>query len=438
MKINETVLVAEQAIIGATLLVFDRVTADAGDLRPDHFELPWHGKVWEWANQVRESGRDVNPISVAEHAERLGFAADEFDFGQMATLGNNCPGSVGVKAYAGIIIQAWRDRQARKIAAELIATVGSEGDAVGTAITALMNLDREEEASELSGLEAMGQAYAQIERAFAADGQLQGVTTGFSKLDSTLGGWQPGDLVIVQARPSMGKTAWMLASARAASRSGSPVGIISAEQPASQIAMRQLAMQSGVKLQNLRSAKMETFEWDSVTDAMRKLRTDPVRIFDRSAPSLGVVASQTRKWVKRDGVQVVFVDYLQRLTSDAPNRREEVSKIARGLKTLARDSGVCVVALAQSVRDCDNRNNKRPGLADIAESSDCEREADTILSIYRDEVYDPNSNDVGTAELIVCKNRHGPTGLIKLAFNGATVRFSDLAAGSVTAFRGAA
>ena len=169
-----------------------------------------------------------------------------------------------------------------------------------------------------------------------------------------------------------------------------------------------------------------------ITQAAESLRT--IEQNDRMWAMLGDVSKQVkwdvdgvRRYMKPREWKHVFTAALEKHQS-----------VARGLKTLARDSGVCVVALAQSVRDCDNRNNKRPGLADIAESSDCEREADTILSIYRDEVYDPNSNDVGTAELIVCKNRHGPTGLIKLAFNGATVRFSDLAAGSVTAFRGAA
>ena len=431
---NKSVIIAEQALIGSAMLVYDRMTEAVDGIRAEHFADPYHGKVWTWAQDVRESGRDVNPITVCEHAERQGIPASEYDFALLVELCNSTPGTAGVKAYAQIIKQGWRDRMARGIGAELMDDVGTEGDAVGKAITALMNLDREDEASEVTGRQAIAAAYRDIEAAFEADGDLVGVPTGLKKLDEAIGGWHPGDLTIVQARPSMGKTALMLFFAKAAANAGRPCGIISAEQPANQIAMRQLAMDSGVKVQSMRSAKMEDFEWSSVTNSVAKLSRDPIRIFDRSAPSLATVASQARKWVRRDGMQVMFVDYLQRVTADAERRSEEVSKVARGLKTLARDLNIPIIALAQSKRDCDDRGNKRPGMADISDSSECEKEADGIISLFRDEVYDPKSDDAGTAELILCKNRHGPVGMIRCAFNGGLVRFGELA--NVDRFRG--
>lgn len=407
--------VAEQAVIAAALLVPDRVL-HVVDIEPQYFEDAWLGGVWGRILTLNRAGKDINPLTVAELAQREGERDIGLDF--LVRLADDCPGAAGVKSYGESIRRAWRDREARKIAATMVADLGSEADAVGTAISALMGLDRDEGVFEMDSKAALRAAYAEIETAFAADGALIGIPTGFKKLDETLGGFHRGDLIIVQARPAMGKTALMLAMDRAAGNAGHATGIFSAEQPASQLAMRQLAIETGVPLQSMRAAKMDDDEWGRVTDGMGRVSRRSGRIYDRSAPSIHAVAAQARKWVHRDNVKVIFVDYLQRLTSEAENRRTEVAQVARGLKTISRELNVPVVALAQSARDVDNRQCKMPQMADIAESADCEREADVIIGLHK--------NDDGTADLGITKNRHGPTGLIKIAFLARAVRFADL------------
>lgn len=412
-----TIEIAEQAVIAAAMLVPDRVL-HVVDIEPQHFADEWLGRVWGRIQTLSRGGKEINPISVAEQAQREGAKESEIGLDFMVRLVDDCPGAAGVKSYADAIRSAWRDREARKIAATMVADLGGEGDAVGTAITALMGLDRDEGAFELDSKAALQAAYREIETAFAANGALIGVPTGFKKLDETLGGFHRGDLIFVQARPAMGKTALMLAFDRAAGKAGFCTGVVSAEQPASQLAMRQIAIESGVPLQAMRAATMDDDEWGRVTTAMQRASQRSGRIYDRSAPSLNAIAAQARKWVHRDGVRILFVDYLQRLTCQAQSRREEVSQLARGLKTLARDLNVPVVALAQSVRDVDNRQNKMPQLADIAESADCEREADVVIGLHK--------NDDGTADLGITKNRHGPCGQMKIAFLARSLRFGDL------------
>lgn len=414
---------AEQAVLGAILLTSDAI--DSCDLRPEHFCREDHRCIYRWALDTRQAGVAVDVITVAERGEAVGELAKAGGMPYLVDLASNAPGTKGIPGWAQIIREAAKRRQAVDIARNLQAGIRESG-AIGDAITALMGLDRDQEAWELSLRQGMTAAYRDLEDAFQRQGELPGVTTGLSKLDKYLGGWIGGDLTIIQARPAMGKTALMLCMAKSAASAGHQVGIVSGEQPAAQISARLLSIGSGVALQAIRNGKMDGDEWDRITGAMRRTVDLPVRIYDRSAPTLDTVASQCRKWA-RAGAKVIFVDYLQRLTCPgAPNRREEVSVIARGLKTIARDTNTAIVALAQSRRDCDDRGNKRPGLSDIAESADCEREADAVISIYRDEVADPNTKDAGIAELILCKNRHGETGTVRVAFLGKCVRFADL------------
>lgn len=417
---------AEQALLGAILL--DQEGIDRCELRPEHFCRDDHRLIYRWALEARQDGIAVDAITVAEHGERTGELHRAGGLPYMVELANNAPGSRGLPGWAQIIKDAAKRRQAVQIARQLQADIRESG-AVGDAITALMGLDREDEAWELSLRQGMTAAYRDLEAAFQRKGELPGVTTGLSKLDKHLGGWIAGDLTIIQARPAMGKTALMLCMAKAGASTGHQIGIISGEQPAAQISARLLSIGSGVALSSIRNGRMDNDEWDRITGAMRRSVDLPVRIYDRSAPTLDTVASQCRKWA-RTGTKVVFIDYLQRLTCPGTaNRREEVSAIARGLKTIARDTNMAVVALAQSVRGVDERGNKRPGLSDIAESADCEREADTVISLYRDEVADPDTKDKGIAELIMCKSRHGEPGTVRVAFLGKCVRFTDLEAG---------
>lgn len=411
---------AEQALLGALML--DPECIDECDLRVEHFGQAAHQSLYRCILHVRQTG-PVDAITVQEYAISAG--EETGGLGYLVQMCQSSSGRYGLAGYVRIIRDAYKRRMASTIARRMLSEIGHQ-DAISSAVSALIGLDTEHEMAEVGMREAMSASFRELEAAFQRQGELPGVTTGFSKLDGVTGGWQAGDLAIIQARPSMGKTALMLSMASAAAKTGCHVGIVSGEQPASQLSARILSMGSGIPLQAIRSADLDDSGWGRITETMRRVVDLPITMFDRSAPTLEEVASQCRRW-SRSGVRAVFVDYLQRMVCDAPTRREEVSKIARGLKTIARDCNIAIIALAQSTRDVDNRTNKRPGLADIAESADCEREADSVISLYRDDVYDQDSRDAGRAELVVVKNRHGAVGVVNVAFVAASVRFAELA-----------
>ncbi|MCB1636054.1 MAG: AAA family ATPase [Xanthomonadales bacterium] len=421
-------LAAEQALIGALMLGSGGVDRVIGELDVDQLEVPAHGEVLRSIYALHAEGHTTDAVTVAEHLEHRQKLASAGGLSYLVDLCNNAPGVGSIASHLKVVQKAHRRQSARKIGERLVAAAMNDDGAPQHAALALARLDEgPSSGDEVSMPHAARCAYQAIELAYQHRGELQGVTSGISQLDQVIGGWQGGDLVVVQARPAMGKTALLLAFADAAAGKGIPVGIVSAEQPTLQLTQRLLSMRSRIPLWVMRSGDLTDTDWRVVAEATGFIRALPIHFLDMSSPTIERVARQCRRWA-RMGAKVAFVDYLQRLSADAESRREEVSRIARGLKTAARDSGMCVVALAQSVRDVDTRlKNKRPGLGDIAESSDCEREADIVISLYRDDAARPDATDVrrGEAELIVVKNRHGPTGTISVDFDAECVRFSD-------------
>ena len=222
-------------------------------------------------------------------------------------------------------------------------------------------------------------------------------------------------------------TAFLLGLVDAAAQSGVPVGLISAEQPAIQIGIRRVSLASGVGAVRIRSGNFEDQDWGLLSAGMSKSKDAPVWIYDRSAVTLDELTGIARKWKHAHGIRALYVDYAQRITVPGADRITEVSQVARGLKNLARDLQVPVVSLAQVVKGVDQRNDKRPTAGDLANSDELTREADQILMLYRDEVYNRDTPDKGIAEVLIEKNRHGPTGFKRLAFLPETMAFRDLA-----------
>lgn len=300
-----------------------------------------------------------------------------------------------------------------------------------TAIRELMALAQTDRRYDYSLADAARMAFADAIEASENPGMIRGVPTGYERIDKRLGGLHKGDLVLLGARPSMGKTALMVNLALNAAESGVFVGIISGEQSAMQLGQRSVSAMSGVAAERMRNGEFEDEDWPRLTAGTQALLARKARIYDRSAPTLDEVCRVARQWVHEHKIGVLFVDYLQRIrVPRAENRIAEVSEVARTLKTLARDLNIPIVALAQVKAEVDNRaGDKRPNLGDIANSDEATREADQIGFLYRDEVYRDDSPDRGIAELNFEKNRHGPTGRFKLRFDGATMRFQNLAGG---------
>ena len=290
-----------------------------------------------------------------------------------------------------------------------------------------MDLTRSTAKHEHTIVEAMGEALNDIDEALQSGG-LVGVNTGLPDLNDCLGGFYKSDLIVIGARPSVGKTCFAL---NIADRCGVPCGLISGEQASNQIGLRMMAISGRVSAHNMRRAKLDESEWAKLTNVLSKTKTKRMWIYDKPGPDINDVARQARKWKHSNDISILFVDYLQKIRGPKGGKKDngridEVAEVARSLKDIARELNIPVVALAQVNRDVEKRQDKRPTMSDLANSGEIEREADQIITLYRDEVYEPDSKYAGICEASVVKNRHGPTGVIKLAWSKEFMRFDGL------------
>lgn len=411
---------AEDAVLGGLLLDNSKFYDVASLLAVDHFTSAARRKMFAAIRDRITANEGADAVTIGELHPEL--------FADAINLANNTPGASMVPTYAGIVRENWRRREAVRIAGTLSAAArNAEEGAVDAAIAALMALNATVTECEFNGKQMMRQAWEVVQKAYESGGELQGVTSGLKSLDDVLGGWHDSDLTIIGARPSVGKTAFMVGLAEAAAAAGKRPGVISAEQPAAQIGLRRLSAASGVGAAHLRAAKFEDDDWPRLTLGMERTVCREMWIYDRSAISLDELVAVARKWKHTHDIGVLFIDYAQRITVPGADRITEVSTIARGLKNLARDLQIPVVSLAQVVKGVDSRPDKRPKMGDLANSDELVREADQILMLYRDVVYNPETEDRGGAEIWIEKNRHGPTGLARAAYLEKTMRFADLA-----------
>jgi replicative DNA helicase len=285
-------------------------------------------------------------------------------------------------------------------------------------------------ASFLPAREAVREAFRQIERLYERRELVTGVPTGFVDLDKMTAGLQPSELVIVAGRPSMGKTALCLNLARyAAVEAQVPVAVFSLEMSKEQIAFRLLGTEAKIEFGRLRSGALARDEWPRLTRAAGTLARAPIFVDDTPALGIAELRAKARRLKREHKLGLVIVDYLQLLRGrrDAERREQEISEISRSLKALAKELSVPVVALSQLNRQVESRGDRRPQLSDLRESGAIEQDADVIAFIYRDEVYHPDTTEKGVAEVIIGKQRNGPTGVVRLAFLDRFTAFENLA-----------
>lgn len=416
----QTPAFAEEAVLGGIMLRNELYHDAAQFLTADHFTNTFRQRLWASLKERILAGEPADAVTIAElmpDAVDAVFAATE-----------SCVPSA-VPTYVAIVRQNWRRREAATIAARLSAAARSGEDGVDEAIGALLALNSSVTEHEFTGRQAMKKAWDIAEEAWKNGGKLPGITTGLRALDDILGGWHNSDLTLIGARPAMGKTALLVNLAEAAS-GVVPVGFVSAEQPVEQIGIRRLSLASNVGAADIRAGRIEDEGWGKVQAGIAARRDQPIWIYDRSALTLDELVGIARKWKHTHNIGVLFIDYAQRITVPGADRITEVASIARGLKNLARQLQIPVVSLAQVKADVERREDKRPKAGDLANSDELTREADQVLMLYRDEVYNLESPDKGIAEILIEKNRHGPTGFKQLAFRGETMRFADLASES--------
>lgn len=413
-------LEAEQLIVGGLLLDNSKITEV--ELTPFDF---CDQSLAQAFGAIKQLERNNQPFDVFTVADELGRATGKDWTAFLATIARDTLSAKNIAIYAGKVKQFKRNREARRIAQELAENIGQDSGAIDKAIAMLSALETQAEQTTYTMREATRLAVDQIEAAHNAPGTLTGIRTGLDDLDASTGGYQNSDLFILAARPAMGKTGFLLSSALGC---GVPAGIISSEMAAVQLAMRGISAAGRVDSQKVKTATLDDDDWQRVSNGVARLMDSQIIIDDRSSPTIGEVQRWARKAKQKYGIKILFVDYLQRLKGNNPrsSRIDQVGEIAIGLKSIARELSIPVVALAQVNRNTEARPDKRPLMGDLANSSEIEKEADQVVMLYRDEVYNDDSPDKGIAEFIIEKNRHGPTGMIRAAWLAKYIRFENL------------
>lgn len=425
---SDPTIALEENVLGALLL--DGSQVDAVELAPEDFLSSKHRRVYTAIRQIRARNEVIDALTVAEYLSQHDTGSDSW-LSITATLAKDTCSPSHARAYAKLVKQRSRMRQAMTIAADLQnAVTGDTAEAIDHAIRALMELNRTSQSWSCTLAEAIGPAIDEIDKCHSSDGKPTGMPTGIRDLDADMGGMHPTDLIVVGARPAMGKTAYMINTMLGCN---GRVGVVSAEQGRVQIALRAIALQAPVKLHDMRLGKIGDEEWYRINSAISLLHNTPIWLFDKPAPTLADIQRQARRWRYENRIEVLMVDYVQKIAGSTREKRLEVGDVAAGLKNLARELDIPVLALAQVKREVESRPlgehgmGRMPYAGDMSESGIIEQEADQILTLYRPEVYSQDQRWKGIAKINVCKNRHGPTGVIDIAWRGEYLQFGDLA-----------
>ena len=423
---------AEESVLGA-ILVRPEVLDDVADIiTAEDFYREAHGRIFRAMLDLHEAQEPVDLVTVTSYLKDRnqleGVGGPVF----LAELSEQVGFAVNAPKYAARV----RDKSTLRRLLDV------SQETAGACFTHVEDIDAFLDTAEQKIFEIResrtGQAEAQsfadlvpdeirdIEAIYARKGEIFGVPSGFTDLDHLTGGFQDSDLIVIAARPSMGKTALALNIATHAAAKGFPGVFFSLEMSKSQLIRRELASEGRINAVHLREGRLNNQEWASLQTAAGHMMDSPVFIYDRGAPTILEIRAQARRLKRRHGIKWVIVDYLQLCKyPKARSREQEISEISGRLKALAKELNIPVIALSQLNRKVEERSNKRPMLSDLRESGAIEQDADVIIFLFRDEVYNKNTDHPGVAEITVGKQRNGPTGEFKLSYQAEYTRFES-------------
>ncbi|MCW8090788.1 replicative DNA helicase [Alteromonas sp. ASW11-130] len=445
LKVPPHSIEAEQSVLGSMLIDPESWDKVAELVTENDFYNRSHQIIFKAILRLLSQNMPVDLITVSEELENHDQLDDAGGFAYLGELAKNTPSSANVTAYARIISERAVTRELIGVAHE-IAEIGynpegrESADILDFAESKVFEI-AEKRTGENEGPRnvesVLGKTIDRLEALIKTNKEVTGVTTGFTDLDKKTSGLQPSDLIIVAARPSMGKTTFaMNLCENAMMAEEKPVLVFSLEMPSEQIMMRMLASLSRVDQTKIRTAQLDDEDWARISNTMAMLKDkDNLFVDDSSGLTPMDVRSRARKLAReRGGISLIMVDYLQlmRVPSLSDNRTLEIAEISRSLKALAKELEVPVVALSQLNRSLEQRADKRPVNSDLRESGSIEQDADLIMFIYRDEVYHENSEEKGVAEIIIGKQRNGPIGTSRLTFQGQFSRFDNYAGPTYT------
>ena len=431
---------AEQSVLGALMINNDAWFDVADIVTSNDFYRTQHRIVFEAMAALSGDNQPLDGVTISEALQSRGLLDKAGGMAYLAELAENTPGARNAAAYARIV----RDRSTVR---KLISAANKIADAAfmpeGKSDEELLDYAEDqvfkiaEDRAKSDGPQPVNQlldrAVERIDELSKNKGALTGLPTGFADLDRLTAGLQKSDLVIVAGRPSMGKTSLamnMVEHAIMGSKSPAPTLVFSLEMSADQLVMRMLSSLARIDQTRMRTGDLKEQDWPRFSSAAAQLRDKPLHIDDTPALTPNEVRARARRvWREHKGLGLIVVDYLQlmRASGQPENRTNEIAEISRSLKAIAKEMRCPVIAAAQLNRALESRTNKRPVLADLRESGAIEQDADLILFIYRDEVYNEESEYKGIAEIIIGKQRNGPTGTVKLSFLNHLTKFEDLA-----------
>jgi replicative DNA helicase len=429
---------AEQAVLGGLMLderAWERI---ADKLNEDDFYRKDHRLIYRALTELSEKNMPCDAVTLGEWFESNKLAELVGGAAYIMQLANSTPSAANIVAYADIVREKSILRQLIDAGTEI---TGDGFQPEGRSTQEILE-GAEQKVFRIAESGARGrknfvpmraavkEAFQILHQRYESKGSVTGLATGFADLDELTAGLQPSDLIIVAARPSMGKTALAVNFAEhAAMRSKKAVAIFSMEMSASQLAFRLISSLGRINQQHLRTGDIQEEEWPRVTSAITMLSDAKIFIDDTPALSPAELRARARRLKREHDLGLIVIDYLQLMAvpGNKENRATEISEISRGLKALAKELNIPVIALSQLNRSLEQRTDKRPVMADLRESGAIEQDADVILFIYRDEYYNPESSDKGLAEIIIGKQRNGPTGTVKLTFLGQYTKFENFA-----------
>lgn len=429
---------AEQSVLGALMLVPSAWDQVVGTVTTQDFYKESHQRIFEVMGKLSDKGEPFDVLTVSEALKSSNWLESVGGDAYLFEIANNTPTTANVQSYASLVREKSILRQIVQVSNRVAnLALSPEGrschEVVEAAETQILKIsDQDTRGSEPQPVGSfLSIATDRIDKLYRSDGDLAGTPSGFNDLDKMTAGMHPGDLIIIAGRPSMGKTSFAMNIAEnVAIKSKKTSLVFSLEMSGDSLATRMLSSLGRIDQNKVRTGQLTDEDWPRLTSAVSMLSSSTMMIDDTPALSPTEMRSRVRRVIKQHGeIGAIVVDYLQLMQVPGlkDNRTLEISEISRSLKMIAKEAGVPLLALSQLNRGLEQRQDKRPIMSDLRESGAIEQDADLILFIYRDEVYNPETPDKGVAEVIVAKHRNGATGRIRLAFLGQYTRFENLA-----------
>ena len=428
---------AEMSVLGGMMLSKDAIADVIEILRATDFYRPAHASVYDVVVELFGRGDPADAVTVGAELKRKGELERIGGLPYLHTLVATVPTAANAAYYAGIVREQAQLRSLVEVGTRIV-QLGYTTD--GADVEGLVNLAQSEvfavseqrnSTNYVTLEQVVPELYEELERNANRDGGLDGVPTGFAELDAKLNGLRAGQMIIIAARPGGGKSTLAMDICRScAVHNNKAAAYFSLEMNRTELSMRLLAAESRVFLDRMIKGELETRDWQEIARTLDKISQAPLIVDDSPNMTMGEIRAKSRRMKQQFDIQLIVIDYLQLLTSggkSVESRQQEVSEFSRSIKLLAKELEIPIVAVAQLNRDSEKRNDKRPQVADLRESGSLEQDADVVLLIHREDMFNENTEKQGMADIIIGKQRSGPTGIVELAFQGHFSRFAEVA-----------